>query len=199
METLPGKFEDALKGMRSHERLASEKLQEQRLRAVMDGAHPDIVGGWKPSTKWTPSEPRYSECRGFVPVFLRRMDALGVPMFAYCIWRSFDEQEAVRKAGNSKAGAGGSPHQYGCAVDLIHSIRGWGLNKQQWAVIGHVGKEVAASLGLRVVWGGDWDFYDPAHFEVKDWRDVRRVFQSNPAIKTVDEALEVLAKERSQS
>ena len=195
METLPGKFKEALEGIRDIERLASQKYQEQQLRAEKEGAHPDIVGGVKPSTKpgfWV-------ECRGFEPVFRRRMAALGVPMYAFCVWRSDDEQAKELAEGDSDAGPGQSPHQFGCAVDMIHSVKGWGLNGQQWAVSGHVGKEVAKSLGLNIVWGGDWsDPWDPAHFELRDWRIVRGVFQSDPAIRTVPQALDVLAAERSQ-
>ena len=73
-----------------------------------------------------------------------------------------------------------SPHNKGCAVDIVHSVKGWGLTDRQWLVVGHVGKEVAAAKGFKLEWGGDWrnkpsDIigWDPAHWQVTDWRDVR--------------------------
>lgn len=182
---MPGKFREALEAMRNPEFLASIKHQEQHLRVSREGAHPAIVGDLAQ--------------RGFLPVFLRRMGALGVPMFAHCIWRSEEVQDELFRAGRSKAKAGQSAHNYGCALDFVHGTEGWNLNEQQWSVVGHVGKEVALSLGLKVVWGGDWKFYDPAHWELADWRVIRGVFQSYPEISTVPQALALLAKERSQS
>ena len=42
-------------------------------------------------------------------------------------------------------------------------------------MIGGVGKEVARKMGLRVTWGGDFkSLYDPAHWELTDWRTVRK-------------------------
>ncbi|MFC3705921.1 M15 family metallopeptidase [Devosia honganensis] len=164
--------------MRDREFLASLRHQEQQFRAGREGAHPFIVA--------------------FEGRFIRRMRALGVPMFAHEVWRMPERQDELYRAGRSKAKAGQSPHNFGCAVDLVHGTQGWNLNDQQWSLIGHVGKEVALSLGVKLVWGGDWKFYDPAHWELADWRVIRGVFQSNPDVRTVPEALALLAKERSQ-
>nr|QJB21385.1 MAG: hypothetical protein [Microvirus sp.] len=105
--------------------------------------------------------------------FLSRMDKLGVPMFAHCIVRSMAQQTAVYVQGHSKAKAGQSPHNYGLAIDLIHGIRAWDLPKESWDVIGHIGKEVALQNGIKITWGGDFEsLYDPAHWELKDWKSI---------------------------
>lgn len=196
--TLPVTYREALEGLRDIVFLAGQKHHLQHERADRQGAHPDIVGGFRP-TRMGEYGMGYVECRGFEPVFRRRMAALGVPMFAHCIVRTPLEQERLKAEGFSKAGPGDSAHQYGCAVDFIHGTRAWDLAPIQWEVIGHVGKEVALSLGLKVEWGGDWKFYDPAHWELKGWRDVRATIRTHGEAMTVAEALVQMAFERSQT
>lgn len=51
-------------------------------------------------------------------------------------------------------------------VDLIHSLRGFELDLKSWAIIGHVGKEVAKRIGVEVLWGGDDPHGDPAYWQL---------------------------------
>ncbi|QCS37273.1 hypothetical protein [Tortoise microvirus 78] len=133
--------------------LASRKYREQQLRADREGAHPVILD--------------------FERAFVRRLAKLGVPMFASEVLRAPERQNELHKAGNSKAKAGQSPHQYGMAVDLVHGVKGWGLDPRSWKMIGHVGKELARQNGWRLTWGGDWKFYDPAHWELANWKELK--------------------------
>jgi hypothetical protein len=64
-------------------------------------------------------------------------------------------------------------------VDIIHASRAWNLTKKEWDVLGSIGKEIARKRNLKMEWGGDWDgregrpkFYDPAHWQIKNWRDL---------------------------
>lgn len=168
-------FNEALRGMVNREFLVSEKHVHQHRRAIREGAHPAILE--------------------FEKAFTRRMAKLGVPMHASEVYRTPGRQNDLFALGNSKAKAGQSPHQFGLAVDLIHSVKGWNLDQRQWRLIGHVGKEAARSCGLLepegrkasgptwdakagrwrgvyIEWGGDWEFYDPAHWQVKGWKAV---------------------------
>lgn len=77
------------------------------------------------------------------------------------------------RKGNSKAKWGSSPHNCGMAVDLVHGVYAWEIPKLCWSMLGHIGKEVAAQQGVKITWGGDWDFYDPAHWELSDWKSRR--------------------------
>lgn len=150
---MPSTFGDALRGMADRPFLKSQKWQDQQWRAVREGAHPDILE--------------------FERVMIKRMAKLGVPMFAHCVVRSLEQQAAEFAEGNSRAKPGNSPHNYGCAVDLVHSTKAWGLSEKEWLLIGHVGKELITQKGLAITslaWGGDWKFYDPAHWELADWR-----------------------------
>jgi hypothetical protein len=82
-------------------------------------------------------------------------------------------QEKLVAQGRSKAKFGKSPHNLGCAVDIVHSLYHWEIDKLCWDIVGHIGKQVAKRVGVDVVWGGDWRFYDPAHWELRYWKGVR--------------------------
>lgn len=130
------------------------KFQAQQFRADWTGAHPDLVE--------------------FHKSFQHRMRKLSVPMFAAEVLRSRERQYELQAEGKSKAKAGQSPHQYGLAMDFVHSVHGWNMSKAEWAMIGHIGKEVAQQRGIKVTWGGDFkSLYDPAHWEIEFWKTVK--------------------------
>lgn len=147
---VPASFEAALRSMRDPAYMASERFQEQQWRANREGAWPPLIE--------------------FERVFVKRMRALGVPVFAHNMVRTNEEQAKLLADGVSRAGPGQSPHNFGVAVDIVHGVRAWDLKPNEWALLGHVGKEVARAQGLQLVWGGEWNFYDPAHWELEDWR-----------------------------
>lgn len=124
------------------------------MRAVREGAHPDILE--------------------FERTLVRDAKAVGVPLYAHCVVRSLEQQALEYAQGDSKVKYGA--HNCGCAVDLIHGTRGWNMSPDSWRMIGHMGREIIKAKGLGLVslaWGGDWGFYDPAHWEVADWRKVK--------------------------
>lgn len=143
---------EGLNALRNLTFLQSAKYREQQSRANRKGAHPDIID--------------------FERALVRRMRKLGVPMFAHNMVRSKAEQDALFVKGVSNAKGGLSPHNYGCAVDIVHGTAAWDIPRHAWAMIGHIGKEVAEAMGVKITWGGDWDFYDPAHWELTNWRDI---------------------------
>jgi len=150
-------YSQALAGMVDKLYLKSSKFVDQQMRADIKGAHPAIVD--------------------FSRLLVRRMAALGVPMYPHCVWRDREAQERAYRLGHSKAPWGESPHNFGCAVDIIHSRHLWDLSPRQWQIVGHVGNELADAMGLLLDWGGDWKRYpdaqigwDPAHWELGDWR-----------------------------
>lgn len=111
----------------------------------------------------------------FADKLVRRAAKMGIPLFPVVIMRTYDDQAAAYVTGVSKDSPddGIWPHM-GFAVDIIHSVHGY-MDKPKiahaWDVIGHLGKEVAVSMDLKVTWGGDWKFYDPAHWEIADWKE----------------------------
>lgn len=151
---------DALRAIRNEPFLNSDKWQAQQWRANREGAHPKILE--------------------FEDAFIKRMKALGVPMYAHCVVRTFEDQQAafVRGVSKDSPSDGMWPHRF-AAVDIIHSVQQWGMPEKSWDLIGHIGFEVAKARGIAMVWGGDWDgdgrkegFWDPAHWELAFWRSM---------------------------
>ena len=121
------------------------------MRASWEGSDPDLIT--------------------FFKAFSKDLQARGMPFFAHCFVRSHALQDTLYANGVSKARAGQSPHNWGMAVDVVHYGRFWQLTRQEWAVVGLLGKEAARRRNIKVTWGGDWRFYDPAHWELSDWKD----------------------------
>lgn len=115
-------------------------------------------------------------------VFMRRlkaeMERYAIPMAFMEGWRTPGRQAELKAQGVSQAGPGSSPHQYGLAFDYVHAVRGWKLSPAEWSQIGAIGKEVARKLDMPIEWGGDWRFYDPAHWQVQGWRSLKSVMDA---------------------
>ena len=149
-------FPRALDAMRNPAFLETPKYQEQQTRAIRDGAHPHILE--------------------FTDKLIGRGAQLGIPLFPHCIVRRYDEQVAAYTRGMSRDSPADGlwPHK-AFAVDIIHGVLGWMDNPiiyDAWAIVGHLGKEVAHSMDIDIEWGGDWKWRDAAHFELKGWRDM---------------------------
>lgn len=154
---VPETFADAMKSLRDPAYAASQNWQDQQWRAVRLGAHSDI--------------------KEFERRFIKRCYKLGIPLFAHSMVRTREDQDKLFADGVSDAKGGQSAHNYGMAVDIVHGVRAWGLKPKEWLMIGHVGREVAASAGIDITWGGHWKIdpetgvgWDPAHWELTLWR-----------------------------
>lgn len=113
------------------------------------------------------------DVQAFLRTFLRDLERRNIPLFPVDGFRDAETQDRLFKQGVTKARAGQSPHNYGLAVDVVHSTKFWDLTRRQWDVIGLIGKEAARKANVKVTWGGDWSFYDPAHWELRDWKKLK--------------------------
>ena len=104
-------LQSGLRAIQARDFQRSEKYQQQLMRANRDGADERLVR--------------------FENRFITRLQKLHVPMFAHVFVRSEAEQAVAYRSGNSRAKPGQSPHQYGCAVDIIHGIKGWELARDE--------------------------------------------------------------------
>ena len=95
-------------------------------------------------------------------------------------FRSGSDQEIAFAAGNSKAHAGESPHNYfpSYGVDVIPYPSGYKDGQAMLLLAGHI-LGTAERMGIDLTCGCDWDrdgmvidtnFKDFWHFELKDWR-----------------------------
>lgn len=144
-------YSEALRRLVDREFLKGARHRAQHQRANRVGASPEILQ--------------------FERAFIAKFNKLGIPMFAHSVVRDASEQTRLYVTGRSLAKAGKSPHNHGFAVDLIHGVHAWQIPRAAWDIVGHVGLEVAYQCGLKLTWGGKWEsFYDPAHWELSDWR-----------------------------
>lgn len=85
-----------------------------------------------------------------------------------CGHRGEAEQNAAYKAGHSRLKFPQSKHNKtpSLAFDACPFPIDWNDHKR-FQIMGKVMKEAAASLGIKITWGGDWhSFVDKPHFEV---------------------------------
>lgn len=143
-------------------------LAPQRLREHKTFFTDEMVLRQHERADWQHVDPRMME---FAAAFLLTLRKKGVPAFAHSAFRTRDEQNALYAQGRSLARWPKGAHCQGKAVDIVHARYAWQLTGQEWAYFGKVGQDVAEKLNLKVAWGGLWtDFYDPAHWELSDWR-----------------------------
>lgn len=148
-------FPAALRAMKNVDFCKSSKFSEMQHRCNREGADERIVE--------------------FSRKLIVRCASLYIPMYPHTMVRTYDDQMSAVVRGVSKdwPNDGKWPHRF-AAVDIVHCKLGW-MDKpaipHAWDVIGHLGKEVAHSMGIKIVWGGDYKrLYDPAHWELEDWR-----------------------------
>lgn len=113
----------------------------------------------------------HPEIREFWVGFHRECAKRNIPVIPTEFYRTPERQQELYVQGFSKAQKGQSPHQWGCAVDIVHAVKLWDLTKSQWDVMGAIGKEVARKREIKMTWGGDWKFYDPAHWQLYRWEE----------------------------
>ena len=154
VKKLPKTYQEAAQSLTNWPVVRTVDHKNKKVKTSRENSHPDIVT--------------------FYRKFQAELENRGIPLYAFEFYRSNVRQDRLREMGVSKAAAEQSPHNWGCAVDMVHSTLYWDLTPKQWAVIGAIGKEVARKLKIKVVWGGDWKFYDPAHWELAHWRDLRK-------------------------
>jgi len=114
------------------------------------GVHPQIVEFWK--------------------AFRDECAKRNISVRAFEFVRSEKRQNELKVQGRSNARAGKSPHQYGCAVDIISSKHAWNLTKKEWDILIAIGNEVARKRKIKMKNGATFSgLYDPAHWELKNW------------------------------
>lgn len=129
---------------------------------------PPLVAQWE-RANWAGVEPRLVR---WAAEFQDELRKARVPVYVHCALRSPKEQAALKAAGRSKTLR--SYHLHGLAVDIVHSRYHWEMSHEEWRWLALVGRKVLDRINRRLpkdkrfnlVWGGDWSFYDPAHWNM---------------------------------
>jgi len=114
-----------------------------------------------------------------------RAGALGIPLYVHSAFRTKAEQDALLSRGVTKAPYPRSAHNIGEAFDLVHGVYHWELTQREWLFIHHLVQDelrkINAKLPKRnkreINWGGndgtpgDRFKWDPAHYELLDYRE----------------------------
>lgn len=131
-------------------------------------------------------------------IFQAMAQKRGIPLYVHTCLRDQREQDALVAAGNSKAKYPTSAHNIGEAVDIIHGTFHWEMSENEWKTLHVLGSLALDRLNtylssankLTLEWGGNWKFYDPAHWEIKDYRQrVRKLQAIEPVHRTHTQVL----------
>ncbi|WP_323717584.1 M15 family metallopeptidase [Paracoccus aminovorans] len=113
----------------------------------------------------------------------------GIPLYVHCALRGEAEQKRVYAAGNSRARYPSSAHNIGEAVDIVHGVFHRQMTRDEWRylhvlgqlVLDRVNAELPKAQKLNLTWGGNFrSLYDPAHWEVSDYRNRLRPIPDGP-------------------
>jgi hypothetical protein len=115
---------------------------------------------------WTGVDPEIHEFYGKLYKELKRR---GLPVYAHTVYRSPALQAMLHAEGKSQVADG--PHQRGAAVDVVDAFYHWDARREYWDFVGAVGKDIIKKNRYSIEWGGDWSFYDPAHWQLRNWRN----------------------------
>lgn len=127
-----------------------------------------------------------------------------IPLYVHTALRSRKAQEDAVRRGVSKASYGRSAHNIGCAVDVVHGVFHWYMNRSEWALLHalgllaleHVNTQLPRRRKLALTWGGNFrSLYDPAHWEVSDFRD--RLHKLPPAAVPIHMSPDQILKRRA--
>lgn len=125
---------------------------------------------------WSFCDPRLTVWAAYVQKLAQARD---IPLYVHTALRSKAVQNQHVRDGTSKAKYPLSAHNIGEAVDLVHGTYHWDMSRQEWAMIHTLGRlaldrvnsRLAAADWLSLTWGGHFKtLYDPAHWEISDYR-----------------------------
>ena len=114
------------------------------------------------------------DIRRFAAAYVEAARKYNVPLYVHSAFRTQQEQETLFRKGRSKAVYPRAAHCQGAAVDIVHGLFHWDLTSGEWERLGMLGHDVARKLSIDITWGGNWSFYDPAHWELNGWQNLIR-------------------------
>lgn len=171
----------------------------KRLRAVSFMAGPSYASQLQ-RADWRHADSRLRLLFARVVV---RAGKLGIPLYVHCSYRGKDEQNRLRLEGKSKVGYPFSAHNIGEAVDLVHGVFHWNLTGKEWQFLYHLVTDELRKLNatlprdrkLSLNWGGDDGTdtdgfrWDPAHWEIADYRKRRRALPNAAPVHLMPAAI----------
>ncbi|AXF52650.1 MAG: hypothetical protein [Microviridae sp.] len=125
---------------------------------------------------WQHVDPRLMRWSALFIEYARKRQ---IPLYVHCAMRTEAEQADAVARKVSKTPYPRSGHNIGEAVDIVHGVYHWDMSRQEWNMLGVLGRLALDRLNatlpkvqqLQLTWGGDWsDPWDPAHWEISDYK-----------------------------
>lgn len=122
----------------------------------------------------------------------------GIPLYVHCAFRTAAEQHQMVVRGVSRTSYPNSAHNIGEAVDIVHGVYHWEMTRQEWDLIGVLGQLCLDRFNagrpkdaqLHLTWGGKWRSpWDPAHWEIADYRQRTRMLQVGEPVRWTPRAI----------
>lgn len=165
----------------------------ERLRAPAFMKTNSYLGQWN-RADWNYADPRLMV---WAAMFQADAKKRGIPLYVHSCLRDKLTQNDLKAKGRSKASYPQSAHNIGEAVDIVHGTLHWDMSPQEWKTLYALGSLTLDRLNatlkkenkLSLAWGGNWSFYDPAHWEVSDFRNRRRELPAKPALRLTPTAI----------
>lgn len=143
-------YRDALKWMRRPHFLETPRYRTLQWSADRNGAFEPLVA--------------------FERGFCARFRKLGIPVHCREFMRTKAKHEELLRRKLIGYPFGKSPHNFGYAVQLVHSVLGSDMPSICWDIFRHVGEELAEQLSLDVEWHGP-EF--PYQWQMRQWMEWR--------------------------
>ena len=109
-------------------------------------------------------------------LFIEYARKRNIPLYVHSAYRTREEQQLLLSRNVTRTLH--SAHRIGEAVDIVHGVYHWDMTPQEWRFLQVIGNRaldrVNATLKkadkLELTWGGNWSFYDPAHWQITDYK-----------------------------
>lgn len=146
---------------------------------------------------WSDCDPRLVVWAAVFQQMARKRD---IPLYVHTALRSRSVQDRLRAEGRSRATYPRSAHNIGEAVDVVHGVYHWDMNAQEWRLLHALGLLALDRVNtylrkdhkLSLTWGGTFrSLYDPAHWEITDFRSrIRELPEPDAPVRyTPDQAI----------
>ena len=127
-----------------------------------------------------------------------RAAKLGIPLYVHSAFRTKAEQDDLIRRKVTKARYPRSAHNIGEAFDLVHGTYQWNMTVREWAYLRWLVMEELRKINAKLPKArklqlGQYIGWDPAHFEVADYRDrIRRMPVQTPLRRSPSVAVTIL-------
>lgn len=156
-------------------------------------------------SQWYRADWQYTDLRlkRWAALTIELARARGIPLYVHCAFRTREESDRLFQEKRSKVNWPNSAHNIGEAIDLVHGVFHWEMTPQEWAFVHRIGQEALRRLNasldknskLHLNWGGndgtktDTFRWDPAHWEISDYRKRTRRLPPSPTIRETPRAI----------